>query len=70
MREREGMGMGDVKMMLMVGAFLGVRNAFLTILLGTLLGSVLGSSRDWRDVRREERGGALRNGPAGVDWAR
>ncbi len=41
-RAREGMGMGDVKMMLMVGAFLGVRNAFLTILLGTLLGSVLG----------------------------
>ena len=34
--------MGDVKMMLMVGAFLGVRNAFITILLGTLLGSVLG----------------------------
>lgn len=41
-RGREGMGMGDVKMMLMVGAFLGLRNAFLTILLGTLLGSVLG----------------------------
>jgi leader peptidase (prepilin peptidase) / N-methyltransferase len=42
LRGREGMGMGDVKMMLMVGAFLGVRNAFLTILLGTLLGSILG----------------------------
>lgn len=41
-RKREGMGMGDVKMMAMVGAFLGVRGAFLTILLGTLLGSVLG----------------------------
>jgi len=41
-RGREGMGMGDVKMMVMVGAFLGVRNAFLTILLGTLLGSILG----------------------------
>ncbi len=41
-RKREGMGMGDVKMMSMVGAFLGVRGAFLTILLGTLLGSVLG----------------------------
>jgi leader peptidase (prepilin peptidase)/N-methyltransferase len=41
-RGREGMGLGDVKMMLMVGAFLGVRNAFLTILLGTLLGSFLG----------------------------
>jgi len=41
-RKREGMGLGDVKMMLMVGAFLGVRNAFITILLGTLLGSIVG----------------------------
>jgi leader peptidase (prepilin peptidase)/N-methyltransferase len=41
-RKREGMGMGDVKMMAMVGAFLGLRGAFLTILLGTLGGSVLG----------------------------
>jgi leader peptidase (prepilin peptidase)/N-methyltransferase len=41
-RGREGMGMGDVKMMAMVGAFLGVRGAFLTILLGTLLGSLVG----------------------------
>ena len=41
-RKREGMGMGDVKMMAMVGAFLGVRSAFLTILLGTLLGRVIG----------------------------
>ena len=41
-RGREGMGMGDVKMMAMVGSFLGPRGAFLTILLGTLLGSVIG----------------------------
>jgi leader peptidase (prepilin peptidase) / N-methyltransferase len=41
-RKREGMGMGDVKMMAMVGAFLGVRDTFLTIFLGTLLGSVAG----------------------------
>lgn len=43
-RKREGMGMGDVKMMAMVGAFLGPRATFLTILLGTLLGSVVGVS--------------------------
>jgi len=36
--------MGDVKMMAMVGAFLGVRGAFLTLLLGSLLGSVIGLS--------------------------
>jgi leader peptidase (prepilin peptidase)/N-methyltransferase len=41
-RGREGMGMGDVKMMAMVGAFLGVRGAFLTILLGTVLGTLVG----------------------------
>jgi leader peptidase (prepilin peptidase)/N-methyltransferase len=41
-RKKEGMGMGDVKMMAMVGAFLGPRGAFLTILFGTLLGSVAG----------------------------
>jgi len=41
-RKREGMGMGDVKMMAMVGTFLGVRGAFFTILIGSLLGSLLG----------------------------
>ncbi len=41
-RHRDGMGMGDVKMMGMVGAFLGLRGAFLTILFGTLLGSIVG----------------------------
>jgi leader peptidase (prepilin peptidase) / N-methyltransferase len=44
LRKRDGMGMGDVKMMAMVGAFLGPRATFLTILLGTLLGSVIGVS--------------------------
>lgn len=42
MRRREGMGLGDVKMMLMAGAFLGVRRTVLTILAGSLLGSILG----------------------------
>lgn len=43
-RGREGMGMGDVKMMAMVGAFLGLRGTFLTILFGTLLGSLVGGA--------------------------
>lgn len=42
LRGREGMGFGDVKMMLMAGAFLGVKRTLLTILAGSLLGSVLG----------------------------
>lgn len=41
-RGREGMGLGDVKMMAMAGAFLGLRNTFLTILFATALGSVAG----------------------------
>ena len=41
-RGREGMGFGDVKMMAMTGAFLGPQRTFLTILVGSLLGSVLG----------------------------
>jgi leader peptidase (prepilin peptidase)/N-methyltransferase len=42
LRHREGMGLGDVKMMLMAGAFLGIKRTMLTIFAGSLLGSVLG----------------------------
>ena len=42
LRGREGMGMGDVKMMLMAGAFLGMKRTLLTILAGSVLGSLLG----------------------------
>ena len=42
LRGMEGMGFGDVKMMAMVGAFLGAPLALLTIMIGSLLGSVIG----------------------------
>jgi leader peptidase (prepilin peptidase)/N-methyltransferase len=42
LRHREGMGLGDIKMMLMAGAFLGAKRTLLTILAGSILGSVLG----------------------------
>ena len=42
-RGREGMGMGDVKMMLLIGAFLGWQGALMTIFIGSLLGSVVGA---------------------------
>jgi leader peptidase (prepilin peptidase)/N-methyltransferase len=42
LRGIEAMGFGDVKMMLMVGAFLGWRLTVLTILIGALSGSVAG----------------------------
>jgi leader peptidase (prepilin peptidase)/N-methyltransferase len=38
----EGLGFGDVKMMAMVGAFLGAPLTLLTIMLGSLIGSVIG----------------------------
>jgi leader peptidase (prepilin peptidase) / N-methyltransferase len=41
-RGREGMGLGDVKLMAMVGAFLGVRLTVLTIFGASLVGSVFG----------------------------
>jgi leader peptidase (prepilin peptidase)/N-methyltransferase len=42
LRKRQGLGMGDVKMMAMVGAFAGWRLALLTIFIGSLLGSIAG----------------------------
>lgn len=42
LRKRQGLGMGDVKMMFMVGAFLGWRLTFLTIFAGSFLGLLTG----------------------------
>jgi leader peptidase (prepilin peptidase)/N-methyltransferase len=41
-RHREGMGMGDFKMMALIGAFLGLRPTLFTFFLAALLGSVVG----------------------------
>jgi leader peptidase (prepilin peptidase)/N-methyltransferase len=42
LRKIEGMGLGDVKMMLFVGAFLGWQLTALTIFIASLLGSIVG----------------------------
>jgi leader peptidase (prepilin peptidase)/N-methyltransferase len=41
-RHKEGLGFGDVKLIAMVGAFLGLQGALQTLILGSLAGSVLG----------------------------
>jgi leader peptidase (prepilin peptidase)/N-methyltransferase len=42
LRKLEGLGMGDVKMMAMVGAYLGWKGVLLTLFLGSLSGSLVG----------------------------
>lgn len=42
LRKREGLGMGDVKLLAVTGALLGPEAAIYTIFMGSLLGSVLG----------------------------
>jgi len=41
-RHREGLGFGDVKLIAMVGSFLGLRNALATLIIGSISGSILG----------------------------
>ena len=41
---KEGMGGGDIKLLAMIGAFLGWKPALLTIMIGSLTGSVIGVS--------------------------
>ncbi len=53
LRGLQGMGMGDVKMIAMIGGFVGWQGALLTIFLGSLFGSVVGlglmkiKGREW-----------------------
>ncbi len=42
LRHREGLGLGDVKMIAMIGAFLGLQWALLTLIAASLLGAIGG----------------------------
>jgi len=46
--KKEAMGMGDVKLMAMIGTFLGIPNVCLTLFAGSILGSILGLLLIWR----------------------
>lgn len=65
--KREAMGGGDLKMMAMVGAFLGLGGVFLTIFLGALLGSVIFGPISWKTGKLVPFGIFLAAGAA-VTW--
>jgi len=46
-RHREGLGLGDVKLMVMIGAFLGLQATLQTLLVGSLSGSVISLLYIW-----------------------
>ena len=55
LRGQEGMGLGDSKLMLMIGAFLGAKLAILTIFLACVVGSIYGLSIFPAIYRRRQR---------------
>ena len=42
LRKKEGLGLGDVKLLLLLGVFLGLEDGLLALLIGAVAGSVLG----------------------------
>jgi leader peptidase (prepilin peptidase)/N-methyltransferase len=53
LRGIEAMGLGDVKMMFMVGAYLGWRLTILTIFMGVLSGSIIGVALMMRQGKKD-----------------
>jgi leader peptidase (prepilin peptidase)/N-methyltransferase len=52
LRGREGLGFGDVKLVAMMGAFLGLESTMLALMMGSVFGLVLGML--WIRLRRED----------------
>jgi leader peptidase (prepilin peptidase)/N-methyltransferase len=65
--KKDAMGGGDLKMMAMVGAFLGIPGVLLTVFLGALLGSVVFGPIAWKTGKLVPFGIFLAAGAA-VTW--
>jgi leader peptidase (prepilin peptidase) / N-methyltransferase len=46
-RKREGLGLGDVKLLILMGVFLGFEEGLFALLIGVVSGSVLGMAYIW-----------------------
>ncbi|HUG40038.1 MAG TPA: prepilin peptidase [Longimicrobiales bacterium] len=53
---KPALGVGDIHMMAMIGAFVGIGGALLTILLGSILGLLIGVPVAWAQGKLEARG--------------
>ena len=58
---KEGMGGGDIKLLAMIGAFLGWQSVLMTLVFASVTGAVVGSSL--MALRRMKRGEAMPFGP-------
>jgi leader peptidase (prepilin peptidase)/N-methyltransferase len=53
-RKRDGLGLGDVKLLILLGVFLGLENGLLALMIGAVTGTVLGVL--YIAVKREDAG--------------
>jgi prepilin signal peptidase PulO-like enzyme (type II secretory pathway) len=51
LRHEEGLGMGDVKMLAMIGAFIGWKLSIVTLAMASIAGSIIGLLTDRHETR-------------------
>ena len=61
LRHEEGLGMGDVKMLAMIGAFVGWKLTLVTLMMASFAGSIVGVAADRVATRRDEVRAAVRH---------
>lgn len=65
LRKRRGMGMGDPKFLMYIGSFLGWKMAFLTLVIASVTGTVVGFAVILRDMKQSDSEGMQRKIPFG-----